>query len=334
LKLGIWCPAPQTIRPDPETRPAFDALTRHGGGVDQSYLYAADILRRAEEIGFDISLIAQRYMGPDLDSWIFAAGLASLTTRIELMAAVHPGIADPRVVAKMGASLDRISGGRFCINIVNGLRQKEFDAYGHWLDQTGPRYRRMDEFITVMKGLWTQDDFDFHGDYYKVSEGTLPTKSVRFPHPPLYAASRVDEGMDIVARECSAWFINYEKDHLLHEQSLARIEREMKIMAEKVRSYGRPALTYGVNAIVIIADTDDEAQELAREHLHAVRTDPTIHVGASGIGANLIGSPKTVARRMMQYQSMGIDLFMLFFHPMRDGLEQFAQKVMPDLQIR
>ncbi len=333
MKLGIWCPAPQTIRPDPETRPAFDALTRHGGGVDQGYLYAAEILRRAEEVGFDISLIAQRYMGPDLDSWIFAAGLASLTSRIELMAAVHPGIADPRVVAKMGASLDRISGGRFCINIVNGLRQQEFDAYGSWLDQTGPRYRRMDEFIKVMKGLWTQEDFDFHGDYYTVTHGSLPTKSVRYPHPPLYAASRVDDGMDIVARECSAWFVNYEKDHRLHEQSLVRIEREMKIMGDKVRAHGRADITYGVNAIVIIADTDEQAQELAREHMHAVQTDPAVHVGTSGMGANLIGTPRTIAKRMKQYQSMGIDLFMLFFHPMREGLEQFAQRVMPELEI-
>ena len=332
MKFGIWCPAPQTIRPDIETKTAFEALTRHGGGPDEGYLYAADILRRAEEIGFEISLIAQRYMGPDLDSWIFAAGLASLTSKIELMAAVHPGIADPRVVAKMGASLDRISGGRFCINIVNGLRQKEFDAYGHWLDQNGPRYRRMDEFIQVMKGLWTQDSFDFRGEYYKVIDGSLPTKSVRFPHPPLYAASRVDDGMDIVARECSAWFVNYEKDRGLYEQSLHRINREIKIMGDKVRSHGRPAITYGINALVLVADTDAEAESLAREHLHAVQHDPSIHVGTSGMGANLIGSPKTVVERIKRYESMGIDLFMLYFHPMRDGLEQFAEKVMPELR--
>jgi len=139
--------------------------------------------------------------------------------------------------------------------------------------------------------------------------------------------------MDIVARECSAWFVNYEKDHRLHEQSLVRIEREMTIMGDKVRAHGRAAITYGVNAIVIIADTDEQAQDLAREHLHAVQTDPAIHVGTSGMGANLIGSPKTIAKRMKRYQSMGIDLFMLFFHPMREGLEQFAQKVMPELEI-
>jgi FMNH2-dependent dimethyl sulfone monooxygenase len=334
MRLGIWCPAPQTIRQDEETRRDFAALTQHGGGVDKSFLYAADILRRADDLGFDISLIAQRYLGPDLDSWMFAAALAPVTRNIQLMAALHPGIADPRVAAKMAVSLDRISGGRFCINIVNGLRQQEFEAYGHWLDQTGPRYRRMDEFIRVMKGLWTEDDFDFHGDYYTVQHGSLPTKSVRVPHPPLYAASRVDDGMEIVARDCEAWFVNYEKDQRLYNQSLTRIEREIKVMAGKVRSHGRSGITYGINAIVLLAETDAEAEALAEEHIRAVQTDKSIHVGTSGIGANLIGSPKTVIERIKRYQSMGIDLFMLFFHPMRDGLEQFAEQVLPALDRR
>ena len=91
-------------------------------------------------------------------------------------------------------------------------------------------------------------------------------------------------------------------------------------MRDKVRSHGRPAITYGINALVLVADTDAEAESLAREHLHAVQHDPSIHVGASGMGANLIGSPKTVVERIKRYQSMGIDLFMLYFHPMRDGL--------------
>ena len=315
MRLGIWCPAPQTIRADHETKEAFRALTEHGGG-------------------FDISLIAQRYYGPDLDSWMFAASLAPLTSRIQLMAAVHPGIADPRVAAKMAVSLDRISGGRFCINIVNGLRQDEFDAYGHWLDQTGPRYRRMDEFIRVMKGLWTTKGFDFDGEFYKVHNGLLPTKSVREPHPPLYAASRVDEGMNIVARDCDAWFVNYEKDRTLYAQSLTRIEREMGSMQERLHSQGRSHITYGINAIVVISETDEQAEHMAQEYLHAVQTDPTIHVGTSGIGANLIGSPKTVLERMKRYEAMGIDLFMLHFHPMREGLETFARTVLPELGIR
>ena len=49
------------MRPDAVAQPAIDGLTRHGGGVDKNYLYALDTLQRAEDLGFSISLIAQRF---------------------------------------------------------------------------------------------------------------------------------------------------------------------------------------------------------------------------------------------------------------------------------
>ena len=90
-----------------------------------------------------------------------------VTKRIELMVAVHPGMITPQVVAKMGSSLDRISGGRFSINIVNGWWQEEFDLFsnGTWIGDA-ERYPRMGEFIQVLKGLWTDSDFNFDGKYY------------------------------------------------------------------------------------------------------------------------------------------------------------------------
>ena len=82
MRLGIWTPAPQTIRPDPLTAPLLDALTQHGGGPDGNFEYAVRVLNRAEELGFDITLIAQRWFGPDLDSWIYAAALAPMVRKM------------------------------------------------------------------------------------------------------------------------------------------------------------------------------------------------------------------------------------------------------------
>ncbi|MDB5651899.1 MAG: alkanesulfonate monooxygenase [Hyphomicrobiales bacterium] len=331
MRLGIWTPAPQTIRPDPTTKPLLDALTTHGGGVDASYLYAVEVLQRAEALGFDITLIAQRWLGPDLDSWIFATALATQTTTMEIMAAVHPGIMDPRIAAKLGASVDRVSGGRFCINIVNGTRPQEHNMYGEWIETSEARYRRMHEFIQVMKGLWTQDDFTFKGEFYQIEHGSMPTRSVRTPHPPIYAASRVDEGMNVVSQECDTWFVNYDKERQNYDKSLQRIEHEISLMNERVHSLGK-TMNYGINAIVIIGDTDAEAEAKADEHVRVVQTDPSIKVGASGVGAALIGSPKTIVERMRRYEAMGIGLFMLHFYPMREGLEEFAEKILPEIR--
>src|SRR5262249_7487153 len=122
MRLGIWTPLPHTIRPERRMEQAIAQLKEQGSGhgPDASFEFAVDILQQAERHDFDISLIAARQLGPDLEAWTLASALASRTTNMELMVAVHPGINTPQMVAKMGASLDRISGGRFSVNVVNG----------------------------------------------------------------------------------------------------------------------------------------------------------------------------------------------------------------------
>jgi FMNH2-dependent dimethyl sulfone monooxygenase len=328
MRLGIWTPAPQSIRPDPLTAPLLDALTQHGGGPDGNFEYAVRVLNRAEELGFDITLIAQRWFGPDLDSWIYAAALAPVVRKMEIMAAVHPGIADPRIMAKLGASIDRISGGRFCVNIVNGTRPQEHNMYGKWVESDGGRYKQMQEFIQVMKGLWTQEALTYNGDFYKIDGVKMPTRSVRAPYPPFYAASRADDGMNVVAQECDTWFVNYDKDRANYDQSLKRIEHEIGLMEDRVKTLGR-TMNYGINAIVIIGETEEDAQAKADEHVRIASQAP---VGTSGVGANLIGTPKTIVERMRRYEDMGVSLFMLHFWPMHEGLEEFGRKVLPDLR--
>jgi dimethylsulfone monooxygenase len=330
MRLGIWCPAPLSIRPDPLVQPAFDALTRHGGGVDQNYLYAVDVLQRAEELGFKLTLIAQRFLGPDLDSWIFASALAARTKSIEIMAAVHPGIIDPKVVAKHAVSIDRISGGRFCVNVVNGSRPEEFQVFGHLLERSEARYRRMQEFIQVLKGMWLHRDFEFKGEFYSVDHGTVPTQSVRVPHPPIYAASRVDQGMNVVAQECDAWFVNSPRDYREYEEGLKRIETEVALMERRCRELGRK-MQYGLSACVLVADTDEEAIAIADGYIAQLARDPSIKSASVAVGANLIGSPKTVLERFRRYESLRIDLFLLQFYPMRQGLEAFALNLLPEL---
>ena len=172
MQFGIWTPLPHTIRPEPRMDRAIERdqvgreprRARHDG----TFEFACDVVRRADELGFDTTLIAERYLGPDLSAWVLASALAMVTKRIELMVAVHPGMVTPQVVAKMGSSLDRISGGRCALNIVNGWWMEEFDLFsnGTWIGDSD-RYPRMSEYIQVIKGLWTDSDFNFDGAFYR-----------------------------------------------------------------------------------------------------------------------------------------------------------------------
>ena len=79
MQFGIWTPLPHTIRPEPEMDRAITLLKagEHGaGGQDEAFQFACDVIRRADELGFDTTLIAQRYLGPDLDAWVLATALA------------------------------------------------------------------------------------------------------------------------------------------------------------------------------------------------------------------------------------------------------------------
>jgi FMNH2-dependent dimethyl sulfone monooxygenase len=332
MRLGIWTPLPHTIRAEPAMDTAIADLTTRGAGagVDRSFQFAVDVVRRAEDHGFATTLIAERLLGPDLEAWIMTSALAMRTADIELMVAVHPGIVAPQVVAKMGATLDRISGGRLALNIVNGWWQQEFDLFanGGWLGDMELRYRRMDEFIRVVKGLWTEDAFSFDGEFYRFPPATLPIRTVASPRPRIYAASRTAPGKEIVARECDVWFVPYELPFRQFEDNFRQIEREIGEVAARARALGRE-VAFGISAHVICEPTREAAEAKADALEQYGKRDRVSFVAAKALGAGLLGTPRVVAERMRRYADIGIDCVMLHFHPMMAGLDAFAAEVMP-----
>ena len=332
MKLGIWTPLPHTIRAEPAMDAAIADLKTRGQGAktDRSLQFAIDVVTRGERCGATTTLIAERWLGPDLEAWMLAAALAGHTKNIELMVAAHPGLVAPQVVAKLGASLDRISGGRLALNIVNGWFQEEFNLFsnGAWIGDELRRYRRMDEFIRVVKGLWTEDNFSLDGDFYKVNNASLPIKPLRTPHPTIYAASRTGPGVDVVARECDVWFVPYEPSHRLYDDNFRGIEGEVRAMETRFRALGR-RMRYGISAHVICKPTDYRAEAAADALEDYGKKDRVSAVAAKALGAGLAGTPKRVAERIRRFEDIGIETFMLHFHPMLEGFENFANEVMP-----
>ncbi len=138
-----------------------------------TYEYAKKVIQSAENWGYDTTLIAELYLndikGTDHDSleaWSTAAALAAVTEKIEIMTAVRPIYHNPAVTAKMAANIDHISNGRFTLNIVSGWWEGEAKQYGGEFTAHDERYERTEEFIQILKGLWTEDTFSFKGKFY------------------------------------------------------------------------------------------------------------------------------------------------------------------------
>jgi FMNH2-dependent dimethyl sulfone monooxygenase len=303
-----------------------------GAGGDKAFALARDVVQFAERNGFETTLIAARHLGPDLEAWTLASALAAVTEKIELMVAVHPGIITPQMVAKMGASLDRISNGRFAANVVNGWNQPEFETFGNaaWSDTDAGRYRRMEEFIRVLKGLWTEENFTFEGEFYRCKDANLPLKTVQRPNPPLYTASRSGDGKDVIAQHCDYWFVPDRNDYRLYEENLAQLAREIESMRERLLRQDR-RIGFGLSGHVICADTVEEAHERAEALVAYGALARYNRTASRGLGACLVGTRDTIVARIRAYEAIGVDTLMLHFSPMLDGLQSFVRDIKPAL---
>ena len=348
MLFGLWTPLPHTIRPEPRMERAV-ADIRSGAGLagrsDGTFEFACDVVRRADELGFDTTLIAERFLGPDLSAWVLGSALAMITKRIEIMVAVHPGMVTPQVVAKMGSSLDRISGGRCALNIVNGWWMEEFDLFsnGTWIGDA-ERYPRMGEYIQVIKGLWTDSDFNFDGTYYRAhvraaltgadgkvvmpEAGEIVARPSRRPYPPIYAASRSPGGKALIAQHCDVWFAEYKPGFRNFESNIERMAADVRAMDGLAAQYRR-TLRYAINPQVICCDTQAEAERLADE---AERNAGPSDRMVNALGAGLVGTPQLLAERLHRYEEIGIDTMMTRFTPMLEGVEAFGTKVIPLLR--
>src|SRR5436309_7972640 len=153
--------------------------------MQATWQYVSRLARRSEQIGFDLTLIAEVNLNdikgenaPSLDAWSTAAALAAVTERLELMVAVRPTFHLPALLAKQAANIDHISGGRVSLNVVSSWWADEAKQYGVHFDTHDDRYARTAEWLQIVGGVWKNDRFSFAGRYYQVDNTVLSPKPV------------------------------------------------------------------------------------------------------------------------------------------------------------
>ncbi len=340
-----------------EARPRFGFWLPIFGGwlrnvedeaMPATFAYALDLARQAEEWGYTTTLVAELNLNdikgldqPVLEAWTTAAALAATTRRLEIMAAIRPGFRNPAVVAKMAANIDRISGGRFTLNVVSAWWAEEARRYGMDFVAHDERYARTGEFIDVLKGMWGGGPFTYRGHYYTVEDGVLAPPPVQQPGPHLYAGGESETARDLIARACDSY--------LMHGDTPEAVGARIDDMRRRRAETSLPPLRFGMAAYAVVRDSAAEAdEEIAR--ITAVRdaagyasygdftTQSQLEreislrdysVSNRGLRPGLIGTPQTVAARLREFAAAGVDLFLLQCSPMHTELERFARDVMP-----
>lgn len=321
-------------------------------GMDASWPYVQRLARRSEEIGFDLTLIAELFLNdikgieaPALDAWSTAAALAAVTHRLELMVAVRPTFHHPATLAKQAANIDRISNGRLSLNVVSSWWKDEARRYGSQFDEHDDRYARTSEWLEVLRGAWSQPSTTYRGRYYQVEDLVVepkPVSSFGRPHPVLYAGGESEAARTLISNRCDAY--------VMHGDPAERIAPKVADMQERRARAGLVPMRCGMAAYVIVRDSEAEAQrELARitnvqpgspgfgnyqDWIANTQLDQQVSlqdysVSNRGLRANLVGTAEQVADRIRAYERAGVDLLLLQCSPQLEEMERFAETVIP-----
>lgn len=315
--------------------------------MEASWEYASRLTRRSEEVGFDVTLIAELNLNdikgvhaPSLDAWSTAAALAAVTRKLELMVAVRPTFHLPALLAKQAANIDHISGGRLSLNVVSSWWADEARKYGVAFEQHDDRYARTAEWLEVLDGVWSQDHFSFSGKYYRVEDTVLQPKPVSRPRPAIYAGGESEAAKELIARKCDAY--------LMHGDPPSRVKEKIADLSARRARCGLPPMKFGVAGFVIIRNTEEEAraelqritdvkqsaagyenyqQWLAGTQLEQRVSLEDYSVSNRGLRSGLVGTPEQVAKRIAEFEAAGADLLLLQFSPQLEEMERFAETV-------
>ena len=312
-----------------------------------TWAYVKRLAQRSEEIGFDVTLIAELNLNdikgveaPSLDAWSTAAALAAVTERIELMVAVRPTFHLPALLAKQAANIDHISGGRLTLNVVSSWWADEARKYGVGFEQHDDRYARTGEWLEVLNGVWSRDHFSFSGKYYRVEDNVLEPKPISQPRPTLYAGGESPAAKELIAEKCDAY--------LMHGDPPERMQEKIADLRERRARHNLPPLKFGVAGYAIVRETEREAQDelrritdvqqsaagyanyqqwLAGTQLEQRVSLEDYSVSNRGLRSGLVGTAEQVAERVAQFEAVGVDLVLLQFSPQLEEMERFAEAV-------
>ncbi|RKT88251.1 FMNH2-dependent dimethyl sulfone monooxygenase [Saccharopolyspora antimicrobica] len=324
--------------------------------TDFGFDYNRELAVLAERSGFEYALSQVRYASSygaaqQHDPAAFSLGLLLATERLKLIVAAHPGLWHPAILAKFGITADLLSRGRFAVNIVSGWFKDEFTGLGEpWLEHD-ERYRRTEEFIRVLRGLWTRPDFDFSGDFYRIHDFSLRPQPHPVPgraHPEIFQGGNSTAARQVAGR-VSDWYFSNGKDFDGFTEQVADVRA---VAAEHGRT-----VRFGLNGFLIARDTEARARDVLRQIVEQADTEAVEGFRAAvrqagqstsdgkgmwadsgfadlvqyndGFRTGLIGTPEQIAHRIVEYKKRGADLILLGFLHYLDDVEHFGRHVLP-----
>jgi len=288
-----------------------------------------DIAQAAEQLGYhSLWLFDHFYHFPFignrsiLEPWTLMSVLAGATTTIRFGTLVLcNGYRPPALLAKMAATLDALSGGRLEFGYGAGWHQEEFGGYGYEFPPVPTRIQQMEEGLTVIKKLWTEEHATFSGKHYRITEAVCEPKPVQRPHPPVTIGGGGERMLlRAVARHADIW--NY------FPAPLPEFEHKTQVLEDHCRAIGRDPQT--LERSLMTPTVTAEWEKEVRDQLETAKGRGYMWTFS---GNYVQGTPDIVVPRFRDYIRRGVTFFIIQLPDSRDlkQIEFVAHQVIAEL---
>lgn len=196
------------------------------------------VAQRAEAAGFDAVYVSDhlfldwgKYGGSSepqgcLECWATMSAVAAATTRVRIGSlALCNDFRPPALLAKMAASLDRLSGGRVDIGLGAGWYEPEYLAAGIEFARPSIRIRRLGEAVEIVRRLLEGEELHFDGAYYSVRGAIVRPEPIQQPHPPIWVGGKGDLLIATAARVADGWNFSWIGDIDTYRERVGYAER-------------------------------------------------------------------------------------------------------------
>ena len=298
----------------------------YDGNAEEIPLKLSRLANEAEALGFDsfwvmdhfhqISIVGKPEE-PMLEGWTSISYLSGQTKKIKLGTLVTGNTyRNPALLAKIGATLDVLSGGRLFFGIGAAWNKEEAEAYGIPFPSTRERMVRLDEAVQIVRKMWSDERTDFDGKYYKIRGAICNPKPIQKPAPKILIGGAGERVLlKIVAKRADACNLF---------GSPSTVKRKLAILGEHCARVGRDydsILKTKLSRVLISQDEEaikkrvaGVAQELLKEEY-------------------IVGTPEEIVKQLGEFRDVGIGYLILSFEPGAEleSLSLFGGKVLPRL---
>jgi alkanesulfonate monooxygenase SsuD/methylene tetrahydromethanopterin reductase-like flavin-dependent oxidoreductase (luciferase family) len=247
---------------------------------------------------------------PTLEAFTTMCYFAALYPRLRIGSIVlGQSYRNPALTAKMAATLQALSGGRFILGLGAGWKQDEYVAYGYAYPSPATRIEQLDEALQIVKAMFDESPASFTGRHYHIENAYCEPRP--YPRIPLLVGGGGEKKtLRVVAKHADMWNVGFTTpEGYAHKQA---------VLAEHCRAIGRDPqeITHTYYGLIDLSDAQTAAGEAPRMHV-------------------LNGDAQKVAAELRSLIGLGVRHFMLGFtdFPAMQGLQRFTRDVLPALAL-